>query len=106
MFGLSNSYSYGPDIPNPSKMAAILFQFPMLLDNMATILFKMEPYWKTEQRATIGILNALDIPAPTVSGKDFELDLNSGLKVSKNQVIFKLLMPSKNRTSVIKPSSE
>ena len=54
------------------KMAAILFQFPMISDKMAAILFKTEHlwkpecYWKTEQRATIVILNAPSIPAPTV----------------------------------------
>ena len=37
----------------------------MILDKMATILFKTEHRWKTDQRATIGIPNALGIPSPT-----------------------------------------
>ena len=32
----------------------------------AAILFKTEHHWKTEQRATIGILNVFGIPALTV----------------------------------------
>ena len=34
-------------------MAVTLFGFPMVLDKIAAILFKMECHWKTEQRATI-----------------------------------------------------
>ena len=45
-------------------MAAILFGFPMVLDKMAAILYKLECHWKTEQMATIGILNVLSFPAP------------------------------------------
>ena len=57
MVGHSNSYSYGLDlknwtIGNPKKMA--------------TILFKTECHWETEQRVTIEIENAFGIPAPTV----------------------------------------
>ena len=35
-------------IVNQNKMAAILFQFPMVFDKMAPILFKTEHYWKIE----------------------------------------------------------
>ena len=38
----------------------------MVLVKMAAILFKIEHQWEIKQRATIGIPNTLDIPAPTV----------------------------------------
>ena len=47
-------------------MVAILLLFSMVLDKMAAILFTAEHHWKTKQRATIGILKAFGIPAPTV----------------------------------------
>ena len=53
-------------------MVAILFRFPMVLDKIATILFKTEHHrktlyhWKTEQSANIGIHNMFGIPAPNV----------------------------------------
>ena len=49
----------------------------MVLNKMATILFKTEHQWKTEchwktdQRVTIGIQNTLGILAPTVLEKQF-----------------------------------
>ena len=47
-------------------IAVILFRFPMVLEKMATVLFKTEHLWKTEQRATSGIPNTFGIPTPTV----------------------------------------
>ena len=53
-------------------MEALLFRFPMVSDKMAAILFKTEHHritechWKTEQRATIGILKAFVITGATV----------------------------------------
>ena len=38
----------------------------MVLDKMATILFKMKFHWKTKQMATIGMSNMFGILAPTV----------------------------------------
>ena len=72
MVSYSNSYCYGPDHWKSEKMATILFQFPMVLDKMAAILFntehcwKTKHHWKTERRATIGIPNPFGIPAPNV----------------------------------------
>ena len=46
--------------------ATILLGFPKVLGEMATIFFKTECHWKTEQRATVGIPNVLGITAPNV----------------------------------------
>ena len=49
-----------PNHGNPNNMIAILFGFPMVLDQMAAILFKTEhhwktkPHWKIEHWATFG----------------------------------------------------
>ena len=48
-------FSYGPDhsktekLRNQNKMAAILFEFPMVLDKMADNLIKTKRHWKTKQ---------------------------------------------------------
>ena len=55
-----------------SKTEPFKIRKKLVLNKMAAILLKTEHHWKTdhnwktEQKATIGIPNAFDIPAPTV----------------------------------------
>ena len=107
-----NSYSCGPNhsktkpLENRTKCGHFV-----LISNgfrqMATILFKMEQHWKiehhwkTKQKATIGILNTVDIPAPTVPTEPPTLRFNY---LGLLSTLFKLrTLPGEKTTVILSP---